>query len=53
MLQDVLARRLTEVDQLNGGICGFGDQVGVPTPFNKLAWSLIRGLESSWGLAEG
>lgn len=50
MLQDVLARRPTEIDQLNGGICRFGEQVGVPTPFNRLALSLVRGLEVSWSL---
>ncbi|MFQ5967434.1 MAG: ketopantoate reductase family protein [Acidimicrobiia bacterium] len=48
MLQDVLAHRPTEIDQLNGGICRFGDEVGVPTPLNRAAWYLVRGLEASW-----
>jgi 2-dehydropantoate 2-reductase len=52
MLQDVLARRRTEIDYLNGGICRFGDETGVPTPFNRTAWALIRGLEASWELEE-
>ena len=52
MLQDVLARRPTEIDQLNGGVCRFGDEVGVATPFNRSAWSLVRGLEASWNLKE-
>ncbi len=52
MLQDVLAHRPTEIDQLNGGICRFGDDVGVPTPLNRFAWSLVRGLQASWELEE-
>lgn len=50
MLQDVEAHRRTEIDQLNGGIARFGDQMGVPTPHNKAAWALVRGLEASWQL---
>jgi 2-dehydropantoate 2-reductase len=52
MLQDVLARRRTEIDQVNGGICRFGDETGVPTPLNRAAWYLVRGLEASWELEE-
>ncbi len=52
MLQDVLARRPTEIDQLNGGICAFGDETGIATPMNRAAWYLIKGLEASWALEE-
>jgi 2-dehydropantoate 2-reductase len=48
MLQDVEARRPTEIDYLNGGIVRFGDQHGVPTPLNRAIWSLVKGLEQSW-----
>ncbi len=48
MLQDVEARRLTEIDYLNGGIVRFGDEHGVPTPLNRAVWSLVKGLEQSW-----
>jgi 2-dehydropantoate 2-reductase len=48
MLQDVLAKRQTEVDFMNGAIVQWGDKVGVPTPLNKAVWSLIKGLEHSW-----
>ncbi|MDX6505580.1 MAG: 2-dehydropantoate 2-reductase, partial [Gaiellaceae bacterium] len=34
MLQDVEARRQTEIDYLNGGVVGFGREYGVPTPLN-------------------
>lgn len=50
MLQDVLARRRTEIDQLNGGICRFGAELGIATPLNEVAWRLVRGLEASWEL---
>jgi 2-dehydropantoate 2-reductase len=50
MLQDVLARRATEIDMLNGGIVRFGEETGTPTPFNRTAWALVRGLEASWKL---
>ena len=48
MLQDVEARRPTEIDYLNGGIVRFGDEHGVPTPLNRAIWSLVKGLEQSW-----
>jgi 2-dehydropantoate 2-reductase len=48
MLQDVEARRPTEVDWLNGGISRFGREHGVPTPLNDAIWALVRGLEASW-----
>lgn len=49
MLQDVLAKRQTEADFMNGAIVKWGEQVGVPTPLNKALWQLIKGLEHSWG----
>jgi 2-dehydropantoate 2-reductase len=48
MLQDVEARRQTEVDFLNGGIAKFGGQLGVPTPTHESIWALIKGVEASW-----
>ena len=48
MLQDVEARRTTEVDYLNGGIVRFGRENGVPTPLNEAIWALIKGTEASW-----
>ena len=48
MLQDVEARRTTEIDYLNGGIVSFGEQRGVPTPLNKAILALMKGVERSW-----
>jgi len=48
MLQDVMARRRTEVDFMNGAIVQWGEKAGVPTPLNKALWQLIKGLEHSW-----
>jgi len=48
MLQDVIAKRQTEVDFMNGAIVTWGEKIGVPTPLNKALWQLIKGLEHSW-----
>jgi 2-dehydropantoate 2-reductase len=48
MLQDVEARRLTEIDYLNGGIARFGRELGVPTPLHQAVTALVKGLEASW-----
>jgi 2-dehydropantoate 2-reductase len=48
MLQDVEARRRTEIDYLNGGIARFGRALQVPTPLNDAITALIKGVEASW-----
>jgi 2-dehydropantoate 2-reductase len=48
MLQDVEARRPTEIDYLNGGIVRFGRERGVPTPLNEAIQALVKGVERSW-----
>jgi 2-dehydropantoate 2-reductase len=48
MLQDVEARRPTEIDYLNGGAARFGREHGVPTPLNDAITALIKGVEASW-----
>jgi 2-dehydropantoate 2-reductase len=48
MLQDVEARRQTEIDYLNGGIVRFGGELGVPAPLNEAILALVKGLEASW-----
>jgi len=48
MLQDVLAKRRTEVDFMNGAIVKWGEKTGTPTPLNKAVWELVKGLEHAW-----
>jgi 2-dehydropantoate 2-reductase len=50
MLQDVQARRQTEIDYLNGGIVRFGRKHGVATPLNEAIVALVHGMERSWML---
>jgi 2-dehydropantoate 2-reductase len=51
MLQDVEARRQTEVDWLNGGIVRFGHEQGIPTPLNEAVVALVKGMEAAWTLS--
>lgn len=48
MLQDIEARRMTEVDFMNGAIVREGEKLGIPTPLNRALWQLVKGLEHSW-----
>jgi len=48
MLQDVLARRPTEIGVLNGGIVRGAGETGVPVPLNQAVTALVNGLEHSW-----
>ena len=48
MLQDVLARRPTEIDALNGGIVREGGAAGVATPLNAAIAALIAGVQAGW-----
>jgi 2-dehydropantoate 2-reductase len=48
MLQDVEARRETEIDFLNGGVVRFGQAQRVATPLNEAVTALIKGVERSW-----
>jgi len=48
MLQDVEARRPTEIAYLNGGIARFGRDLGIPTPMHDTVTRLITALEDSW-----
>lgn len=48
MLQDVLARRPTEIDMLNGGIVREARAAGLEAPLNAAVAALVTGLEASW-----
>lgn len=48
MLQDVEARRKTEVEAFAGTVIALGKETGVPTPVNRLLFDLIRTIEQSY-----
>ena len=45
LLQDVMKRRRTEIDYLNGHVAWKGGELGVPTPANRTVVDLVRQLE--------
>jgi 2-dehydropantoate 2-reductase len=48
MLEDVLARRPTEVDFIAGALHREADRLGVAVPVTAAAHRLIKGKEASW-----
>jgi 2-dehydropantoate 2-reductase len=48
MLQDVEARRKTEIDTINGAVVRAADEHGIDVPVNRAMVHLIKGLERSW-----
>ncbi len=45
MLQDIEAKRRTEIDYINGKIIKYGIQAGIPTPYNNMIRGLVKALE--------
>jgi 2-dehydropantoate 2-reductase len=50
MLQDIEAKRITEIDSINGGVAAIGERLGVPCPLNRAITDMVKGLEFSWTL---
>ncbi len=48
MLQDVEAKRKTEVEMLSGKLCLLGEQFNIPTPVNHLFFNLIKSIEKMY-----
>lgn len=48
MLQDVLNRRKTEIDYINGAIVRQAKSVNIPTPTNLILTNLVKSIESSY-----
>ena len=48
MLQDVLRKKRTEIDFINGVIVRLGQELGIEVPTNKLLVDLIKTIESSY-----
>jgi 2-dehydropantoate 2-reductase len=49
MLEDVRARRPTEVDFITGALVREAERLGVPAPLHTAMYRLVKGLEASWG----
>jgi 2-dehydropantoate 2-reductase len=48
MLQDVLNRKRTEIDYINGVISRQGKTMGIPTPVNDVLINLVKTIESNY-----
>jgi 2-dehydropantoate 2-reductase len=48
MLQDVEARRKTEIEVINGAVVRAAEKVGMDIPLNRAMVALIGGLERGW-----
>jgi 2-dehydropantoate 2-reductase len=51
MLQDVLRKKRTEIDYINGVIVRLGQEMGINVPTNKLLLDLVKTIESSYAHA--
>ncbi len=47
MLQDVLRKKRTEIDFINGVVVRLGQELGIPVPVNKMLVDLVKTLEAS------
>jgi 2-dehydropantoate 2-reductase len=48
MLQDVLNKRETEIDFINGAIVREGDTLGIPAPANRTVTCLVKAIQESY-----
>lgn len=48
MLQDVEARRKTEVETISGAVVRAAEDLGIDVPLNRAMVALVHGLERSW-----
>jgi len=51
MLQDVLRKKRTEIDFINGVIVRLGQELGIPVPVNTLLVDLVKTIETSYNAA--
>lgn len=52
MLQDVLKKKRTEIDFINGVVVRLGQELGIAVPVNTLLVNLIKTIESSYGIVK-
>ncbi len=53
MLEDVEARRQTEIDLISGALVREADRHGVPVPLHTVMVGLVRAKEASWRAEDG
>lgn len=51
MLQDVLNKKRTEIDFINGAVVRQGKALGIATPVNEVLTSLVKAVEASYSKA--
>lgn len=44
-LQDLDAKRHTEIDMFSGALMRMGKELGIPTPYNEYTYHMIKALE--------
>ena len=53
MLEDVEARRATEIDLITGALLDESERLGVPVPLHTTLYRLIKAKEASWQVSTG
>ncbi len=48
MLEDVDAKRRTEIDSITGALVREANRVGVPVPLHTALYRLVKAKEDSW-----
>ena len=48
MAQDIIRRRQTEIEHMNGAVARFGRELGIPTPVNQLITDMILTIQSNY-----
>lgn len=50
MSQDVLNKRITEIDHINGAVVKAAKEYGIQTPFNNFIVHLVHAIEGTYGI---
>jgi len=53
MLQDVLMKKRTEIDFINGVVVRLGQELNIPVPYNAMLTDLVKSIEASYAAAVG
>lgn len=53
MLQDVMLKKRTEIDFINGVVVRLGQELNIPVPYNAMLADLVKTVEASYSVAAG